>query len=175
MKRVIVIGGNGSGKTTMSRSLSEITGLPLTHLDSLYWTDGWVPRAREEFDALLASELEKDEWILDGNMRRTLPLRLQYCDTVVYLDFSGMRCFFGTLTRVIRNRGRVRPDMGGDCREKLDIRTWGFIFSTLKFNKVNRKNMYERIAEHPEVTLIVLKNRRQVNKFLQNLAGENKK
>ena len=167
MKRVIVIGGNGSGKTTMSRELSRITGIPLTHLDSLYWTDGWVARSNGEFDRLLICELEKEQWILDGTMRRTIPLRLKYCDTVIYLDFSGIRCFFGTLGRVIRYRGRSRPDMGGDCKEKLDRRTWKFIFGTLKFNKKNRKNIYAAIAERGDIDVVILKNRRQVKKYLR--------
>ena len=144
------------------------------HLDTLYWLEGWKPREHEDFDSLLMKELEKDEWILDGNMRRTLPLRLRYCDTAIYLDFSGVRCFFGTLGRVIRNRGKTRQDMGEGCPEKLDRRTWGFIFSTLRFNKKNRKYIYSCIAERKEVNLIVLKNRRQVRKYLMALQKEEK-
>ena len=171
MKKVIVIGGNGSGKSTMSVELARITGLPLTHLDKLYWTGDWCARSHEEFDALLISELEKDSWILDGTMRRTLPLRLNYCDTVIYLDFSGIRCFFGTLGRVLKNRGKVRADMGGNCREKLNKRSFSFIFGTLKFNKKNRKYIYSHLAEHKDVNVIILKNRRQVKKFLRSLEG----
>ena len=169
MKRVLIIGGNGSGKTTMARELAQITGLPLCHLDRLYWTDNWTPRARADFDRLILCELERAEWIIDGNMRRTIPLRLGYCDTVIYLDFSGIRCFFGTLTRLIKSRGRSRPDMGGECIERLDMRSLKFVFSTLSFNRRNREYIYRAIAEHPEVELTVLKNRRQVNKYLRGL------
>ena len=172
MKRIIVIGGNGSGKSTMSVELARITRLQLVHLDSLYWTDGWKAREKDDFDALLMKELEKEEWILDGMMRRTLPLRLNYSDTVIYLDFSGIRCFFGTFGRVLKNRGKARADMGCDCREKLDMRSLRFIFGTLKFNKKNRKYIYSCIEEHPEVDLIVLKNRRQVKKFLLSVEAK---
>jgi len=174
MKKVIVIGGNGSGKSTMSVELSRITGLPLTHLDKLYWTGDWQARSNEEFDALLLAELVKDEWILDGTMRRTLSMRLGYADTVIYLDFSGIRCFFGTLGRLVKNRGRVRPDMGGECRERLNRRSLSFVFGTLKFNKKNRKRIYSAIAEHEHVRVIVLKNRRQVKRFLLTLEEERK-
>lgn len=167
MKRVLIIGGNGSGKTTMARRLSELTGLPLCHLDTLYWTDGWQAREREDFDALLRRELEKPAWILDGNMRRTLPMRLPYCDTVIYLDFSGVRCFFGALKRVLKYRGKSRPDMGGKCIERLDRRAWRFIRSTLTFNKKHRRYFYETVAAHPAVQLIVLKNRRQVRAYIK--------
>ena len=171
MKRVLVIGGNGSGKSTMARELSLLTGLPLTHLDKLYWTDGWTARSDEEFDTLLLSELEREEWILDGTMRRTLSLRLSYCDTVIYLDFSGWRCFFGTLSRVIKNKGRTREDMGENCPERLDRRTLKFIFGTLKYNKKNRKRIYTAVSEHPNARLVVLKSRRQVKKYLDSIRG----
>ena len=169
MKRILIIGGNGSGKTTMSRELASLTGLHLCHLDSLYWTDGWVPRDRAEFLLLLRSELEKPEWILDGNMRRTLPLRLSYCDTVIYLDFPGIKCFWGAVRRLFSNYGKSRFDMGGYCPERFDKRSFTFIKSTLSFNKKNRRYFYDTIAEHPNVTLIVLKSRRQVRRFLRSL------
>lgn len=172
MKRILIIGGNGSGKTTMARQLARITGLPLCHLDSLYWTDYWHPRERSSFLALLQAELEKPEWILDGNMKRTLPMRLTYCDTVIYLDFSGIRCFFGTLKRVIQYHGKCRPDMGGNCIERFDQRSWDFIKSTLKFNKKNRADFYRMLAEHPDVKLVVLKTRGQVREFLNDLKYE---
>jgi len=166
MKRILIIGGNGSGKTTMARELATITGLPLCHLDSLYWTDNWQPRERGEFLSLLQTELQKPAWILDGNMKRTLPMRLMYCDTVIYLDFSGIRCFFGVLKRLIMYHGKSRPDMGGCCIERFDKHAFSFIKSTLQFNQNNREYFYSEIAAHPEINLIVLKNRRQVRKFL---------
>ena len=172
MKKVLIIGGCGSGKTTMALELARITGLPLCHLDSLYWTDGWVPRERGEFLSLLDGELKKPEWILDGNMRRTLPTRLKYCDTVIYLDFSGWRCFLGVFKRILQNRGKSRPDMGGECIEGFNKRSVEFLFSTLKFNRKNRKYFYSQIAEHRNIKLIVLKNRRRVKAFLQTLKTE---
>lgn len=169
MKRILIIGGNGSGKTTMARQLAGITGLPLCHLDALYWTDHWQPRERSSFLALLQTELEKPEWILDGNMKRTLPLRLQYCDTVIYLDFWGVRCFFGVIKRLIQNHGKSRPDMGGNCIEQFDQRSWDFIKSTLTFNKKNRADFHCMLAKHPDIKLVVLKTHRQVRNFLNDL------
>lgn len=169
MQRVLIIGGNGSGKTTMACTLAQRTGLPLVHLDKLYWTDNWVPRDRADFLALLTDELEKPAWILDGNMRRTLPQRLAYCDTVIYLDFPGWRCFWGVLCRLVRYSGRVRPDMGAGCVEQFDARAWRFLWSTLSFNRKNRDYFYQTLADFPQLELIVLKNRREVASFLNSL------
>lgn len=172
MKRILIIGGNGSGKTTMSVELAKITKLPLCHLDSLYWTDGWVPRERGEFLSLLEEKLMEPEWILDGNMRRSLPTRLKYCDTVIYLDFSACSCFAGVLKRLWQNRGKSRPDMGGECIEGFNRRSLKFLFSTLSFNRKNRKYFYLEISKHPNVKLIVLKRRREVKAFLKSLNTE---
>ena len=73
MNRIIVIGGNGSGKSTFSKQLAAVTHLPLVHLDRLLWHGHWQTRTREEFDALLDAELQKDRWIIDGNYNRTIP------------------------------------------------------------------------------------------------------
>ena len=166
MKRVLIIGGNGAGKSTLSRELGEILEIPVIHLDKLYWTDGWVPRGKPEFLELLRAELEKDSWILDGNMRSSLPERLGYCDTVIYLDYPGIVCFFGVLSRVIRNYGRTRVDMCEGCPERLDMK---FLLGTLGFRRENRKKFLRQIGEAEGVRAIVLKSRRQARKFLDSV------
>ena len=168
MQKILIIGGNGAGKSTFAKELSAVSGLPLIHLDKLYWTDGWQPRNANEFKALLQVELEKPNWIIDGNMKKTLSHRLNYCDTVIYFDFPGVTCFFGALKRIIKNRGKTRSDMGENCPEKFDKRTLKFLFGTLIFNKKNRKLFYQTISTAPKVNLIVFKNRRQVINFLNS-------
>mgnify|MGYP003301272969 CR=1 FL=1 len=117
-----LLGPNGAGKSTLARKLGEKTGLPVVHLDQIWWAPGhWQHIEKPEFDEKLALELEKPRWILDGNFRRTLEMRLQKCDTVIYLDFSRWACLLGVLKRVITTYGTVRPDMGEGCPERLDV------------------------------------------------------
>lgn len=170
MERILVIGVNGSGKTTLSIELAQKLNLPLVHLDQLYWEDNWQCVSREEFDRRLHVELCKPKWIMDGCMQRTLQERLKYADTVIYLDFSVALGVIGAVKRVIKYHGKTRPDMGGECIERFDKREWGFIRSIFGFNKRNRKNFYRWIQEAEHVKLIVLKNRRQVKKFLKEAA-----
>ena len=92
MERIMIIGCGGSGKSTLARELGEKLKLPVVHLDKLFWTPGWVPVSREEFDKRHLAALERDKWIIDGNFDRTIPARLQYCDTVLYLDYSRFAC-----------------------------------------------------------------------------------
>ena len=114
-QRILIIGCPGSGKSTLARRLSPQTGLPVVHLDALYWLPGWVERSREDFDALLQDELEKPRWIIDGNYTRTLAMRLEKCDAVIWLDYGRLNCLTGVLKRILTHIGRVRPDMGAGC------------------------------------------------------------
>ena len=166
MERVIIIGCGGAGKSTLARKLGEKTGLPVVHLDKLFWKPGWESVSQEEFDILHRQELAKERWILDGNFDRTMPERLARCDTVVYLDFSRVTCLLGVAKRILTTYGTVRPDMGEGCPERFD---WEFLQWVWNFNKNKRDTNYRRLAEVEGVDIIILKNRRQVERFLRNL------
>lgn len=169
MKRVLIIGNNASGKTTMARILAEKLNLPLVHLDMLYWRDNWKHATDEEFDVLLKKELEKPEWIIDGNIKRTLPTRLNYCDTVIYLDFPSWFCVLNAIKRLIQNYGKSRSDVGGYCKEKFDLNAFQFIHSIWYFNRKNRKDFYDYLKQSKEIKVIVLKNRKEVKQFLNEI------
>ena len=144
MKRVIIIGCGGAGKSTLARQLSERTGLPAVHLDRLFWKPGWVERTPEEFDPIIQREMEKEAWIMDGNFNRTLPQRIQHCDTVIYLDFNRFACLRGVLKRVLTTYGKVRPDMGEGCPERVDF---GFLKWVWNYNKNKREDNYRLLHE----------------------------
>jgi adenylate kinase family enzyme len=87
MKRVLVIGSPGGGKTTLSRELGKLLDLPVYHLDKLFWKPGWALSDDESFRALQRELVSKPRWIIDGNYDRTLDVRLPHADTVIHLDF----------------------------------------------------------------------------------------
>lgn len=120
MRRVLVIGCPGAGKSTLTRALAETLGLPAVYLDRLWWKSGWINRTREEFDARLDAALAEDAWVMDGNYLRTLPRRLERCDAVLFLDYPRRLCLSRALRRILRWRGRTRPDMAEGCPERLD-------------------------------------------------------
>lgn len=163
MKKVIIIGGNGSGKTTFAYKLAEKTKLPLVHTDSIYWQDNWKSVSREEFDGILRKELKKEEWIIDGNNIRSIPERLEVCDTVFYFDFPSFVCLWGVVSRCVKNYGKSRSDMGGYCPERLGF---NFYKQVLFFNRRNRKRLYAMIEEAKHAECVVFKNRRQVAEYL---------
>lgn len=166
MERILIIGCGGAGKSTMARQLGEKLGLPVVHLDKLFWKPGWEHITREEFDAVVREETAKEQWIMDGNFDRTLPERIKRCDTIIYLDFSRFACLMGVCKRILTTYGKVRPDMGEGCPERIDREFLKWVWN---FNKNKREKNYRLLNEAEGVETIVLKNRRAVKKFLNQL------
>lgn len=140
MRRVLVLGCPGAGKSTLARSLGEALSLPVVHLDRLWWKSGWVNRTEGEFDALLDAVLLGEEWVIDGNYLRTLPRRLERCDAVVLLDYPRRVCLLRALRRILTWRGRTRPDMAADCPERLDGE---FVRWIWEFHRTQRPQVLE--------------------------------
>jgi len=162
----MIIGCPGSGKSTLARQLKEKLGLPVVHLDQLWWKEGWQNVSREDFDDRLALAVAMDRWIIDGNYSRTIPMRLSRCDTILYLDFSRWECLLGMFQRVVGSYGRVRPDMPEGCPERFDFEFVKFIWN---FNKHNRVRNYTWLSQAKHAKHIVLKNRKEVKAFLKTL------
>lgn len=167
MERILIIGCSGAGKSTLSRALGEKLGIPVVHLDQLWWNPGWVESDREDFDKRLARELDKPRWIMDGNFSRTMEMRLEKCDTIIYLDFSRLTCIWGLVQRMSGYYGRVRPDMTEGCPERFDPKFVKWIWN---YNQNNRVRNYTWLAKAKHAKSIVLKNRKEVKAFLEQLS-----
>ena len=107
MKKVIVIGCPGSGKTTFSEKLRVKTGLPLFYLDAIWHKADRTHISREEFDLKLGEILALDSWIIDGNYSRTVERRIAACDTIILFDLPIAACLDGAISRL----GKKRADM----------------------------------------------------------------
>ncbi len=166
MERIIIIGCSGAGKSTLARQLREKLGLPLIHLDQLWWKENWKHVTREEFDSRLAMAVNMDQWIIDGDYSRTMEMRLERCDTIIYLDFNRWECLWGMLQRVLGSYGKVRPDMAKGCPERLD---WPFIKYIWNYNDNNRVRNDTLIGKTKHAQAIVLKSRKEVRAFLDTL------
>lgn len=163
MRRVLVIGSGGAGKSTFAMQLAERTGLPLVHLDALYWRSGWLATVKSEWEALVATKLREDAWIMDGNYGGTLSLRLAACDTVVFLDRSRLLCLWRVFRRWLRFAGRSRPEMPEGCPERLTLE---FLLWIWQYPVRRRPGILRRLAAVDGARLIVLRNQADIDRFL---------
>jgi|SRR5215213_8957243 len=170
MKKVLVIGSSGAGKSTFARLLGEKTGLPVIHLDRLYWKPNWVETTdKDDWKITVRKALAGDAWIIDGNYSGTLAMRVEKCDTVIFLDMPRSLCVYRILKRLAFHRPGTRPDMTEGCEERFD---WEFIkFIKWTWNYPSRsKPKIEALLKRceNEKTIIRLKSKRDIENFLAN-------
>ena len=158
MKKVIVIGCPGSGKSTISRELHNKTGIPLYHLDMMYWNADKTTVEKSVFLERLSVVLEKDEWIIDGNYGSTMELRMTACDTVIFLDYPLDVCLGGIKER----RGKPRSDMPWIETEE-DAEFIEFIKS---YNEQQKPKVLELLEKYDDKNIIILESREQADAFL---------
>jgi adenylate kinase family enzyme len=170
VKKVVVIGSSGAGKSVFSTRLGEITGLPVIHLDKHHWRPGWTEPPKEEWRRQVKELASGDSWIIDGNFGGTMEMRLAKCDTAILLDLPRHVCTWRVIKRVIRYHGRTRPDLAADCPERVDF---PFIKWVWRFPKDTRPAVIERLSRVADsVSIIRLTSAAQVDRFLTSLATE---
>ena len=161
MKKVIVIGCPGSGKSRLSKALSEKTGLPLYHLDMMYWKADKTQVEKSLFLERLSEAIENEEWLIDGNYSSTMEMRLEACDTVIFLDFPKELCIKGIMERF----GKPRSDMPWIETEE-DAEFMEYIKS---FNEQSRPAIIKLLEKYCEKNIFVLKNREEADAFIRNI------
>ena len=163
MKKIMVIGCPGSGKSTFSRKLHNITKIPLFHLDMLYWNSNRTTVEKTIFLKRLSDIICKDEWIIDGNYGSTIELRLRACDTVIFLDYSLDICLEGVKER----RGKVRMDM--PWIEAIDEEDTEFMDFIKNYNLQSKPKVMELLNKYFYKDIYIFKNRDEANEFLAHI------
>ena len=162
MKRVIVIGCPGSGKTTFAEKLNKITGLTLFYLDAIWHKPDKTHIPREEFDRRLLEILATDEWIIDGEYGRTVEMRLKECDTVFLFDLPAEVCLQGVTNRL----GKKRYEMPW-IEKELDPEFETYIKD---FANDSLPRLYELIEKYgTEKQVIIFKSRKEADDFLNKM------
>lgn len=162
MKRVLVLGCPGSGKSYFSKKLAMKTGLPLTHLDNLYWNKDKQACTREELIEKLLPILETNEWILDGNYHHTLDIRVVKATHIFFLDLSREECIKGMKERIGVERDDIPwIESEEDAKELIE---W-----TEDYVEKTRPLELELLSKHPEIKVVIFHSREEMDEYLANL------
>lgn len=161
MKKIIVIGCPGSGKSVFSKALHQITSIPLYHLDMLFWKADKTRVEKSVFLARLAAVMQENEWIIDGNYASTMEQRMAQCDTVIFLDYPLEVCLNGVHMR----QGKVRSDMPWvETEEDTE-----FIEFIKNYNEQNRPKVMELLQKYSDKNIFVFSSREQADEYLTKL------
>lgn len=169
MKKILVLGCCGAGKSTFSKKLQTILKLPLIHLDSHYHKPNWVEPEKEEWEKVLKQILSQESFIMDGTYLESLDERINKSDTIIYLDYSLIKCFFRVIKRVLIDFGKKRSDMAPGCKEEFDLE---FLWWVLTFNNKFRKEIIQKLnSVKNKKNVSIFKTDKHADKFLAQISG----
>lgn len=166
MKKVIVIGCPGSGKSTFSKSLHKITNIALFHLDMIFWNADKTTVEKPVFLDRLLKIIQNDKWIIDGNYSSTMELRMQACDTVIFLDYPLDICLNGVKER----KGKARSDMPWIEPNEDDTE---FIEFIKNYNSQSRPKVMELLDRYSHKDIFIFSTRTQAEEFLAKIQNYN--
>lgn len=161
--RVMVIGCSGGGKSTLSRRIARRHGLPLVSIDrDVRWLPGWRERDKPSQREILARQVRRPRWVMDGSGASTFDLRLPRADLVIWVRVPRSVALAGLARRIVRYFGRVRPDMAPGCPEKLPDRA--FLSYIWHFERRDAPRFVAALERHAPVTpVVVLRSRRDAD------------
>ena len=167
--RISIIGYSSSGKSTLAQNLGNILNIPVLHLDKVNFLPEWKERNKEESKKIVEDFIKNNnKFIIDGNyIKFVYDLRMKLSDKIIFLDFDRFTCLFQAFQRYNKYKGKVRDSMTEGCYEKLD---WDFI-KWILFDGRNeeRINRYNKIIEEYKDKIIILKNRKEVDDFVEKI------
>lgn len=153
MKRVVVFGRGGAGKSTFSRHLGSITGLPVIELDKIYWDQNLRVLTPDEWTERQLPVVQKDTWIIDGDLGPydVTAHRLARADTVIFIDTSLFTCVWRALRR---------------SRQRLDFWEW-----VVNWRRKYRPQILGDIQKNaPTAQVVILRNRKDIENWLVSSA-----
>ena len=162
-KKVIVLGNNGSGKSYFSKKLAEITGLPLIHLDLLYWKENWTHPSREEWAEIQRNLVASKQWIIDGMHISTLEIRFKEADAIYFLDIDTSVCLESVRQRELQERTDFPNHLD---KQQGNFET--FECGVLNFEEKRKPRIIELHKKYPSKDFIVFKTRKETDDYLKS-------
>lgn len=164
IKRISIIGGPGTGKSTLANNLGRNLELPVYHIDAINYLENWKERDKKERDEIILKKIEESKWIIDGTYKSTLENRVSESDLIIFLKYSTIAKLKGIFSRYLKNKGKGRNEIPG-CKEKME---WNFIKLTIIWNKTKGSIIDSILEKYKDKNIIIFRNRRQLNKWYGN-------
>ena len=167
--KISIIGYSGAGKSTLAKTIGNILNIPVLHLDKVNYLPNWEERQKDESKKIVEDFIHNhDKFIIDGNYYKfAYELRMKLSDKIIFLDFDKFTCLFQAYKRYKENIGKVRDSMSEGCCEKFD---WDFIRWILFDGRTEeRVNRYNKLLEEHKEKIIYLKNRKEVDDFVEKI------
>ncbi|MGI9061138.1 MAG: topology modulation protein [Ktedonobacteraceae bacterium] len=178
MKKIVIIGSPGAGKSTLAQALAHILNIEVFHLDRYFWQYGWKEYPRETRIKIEQQLIgDKDRWIIEGTYFSSSDSRLQAADTIIFLDMPPLFCFWQAVKRHIRYRGCSRPDIPDGCTDRLGLL---YILKILVFPRRGKKLLLRKFAEIPllgidepqKKTILTFRSHQELDDFLLKLSSQ---
>jgi len=168
MRRIVILGCSGTGKSTLAQAVGARQKLPIVHLDSLFWKPGWVESERPEFAQRVAGVAAQDRWVMDGNYGVTFEARLPRADLIVVMERPRLTCMRRVIWRSVKHWGRSRPDLAEGCPERFDLAFWRYVWNYRRDSAPKNAAAIARFA--PTTPLVRLISDAETAAFLETLA-----
>ena len=167
MRKILIIGPGGAGKSTVARQLGKLLDIKVRHLDRLYWQPGWIASPKDRWLKTVDDLLRQEAWIIDGNYSGTLETRVQACDTVIFLDMPRLLCIARIFKRLMLYRNESRPDMAEGCREHFSFEFIRWVWDYSQRTRPKVIALLQGNSEHKQI--FWLRSRAEVERFLQTI------
>lgn len=173
--KIALLGYSGSGKSTTAAILSAEYGIPVLHLDTVQFMENWQERPAEQSKAIVADFMAaNDSWVIDGNYKAFHQRqRLQQADMIIFFSFNRFTCFCRAFGRYLKYRGKTRPSMSAGCNEKFDLEFAKWILWDGRTPR--RRKAYANMCEKYKDKVVIIRNQRQLDSFLNNIKVFQKK
>lgn len=164
VKRISIVGGPGTGKSTLAYNLGKKLDLPVYHLDAIDHFENWRKRDSKERDKIILEKIEEPKWVIDGTYTSTLEKRLKNSDLVIFLNYKPIARIKGVLSRYIKGRNKEKAEIPG-CKEKMELK---FIKFTLNWEKNKGRTIKEELGKNKDKNILIFKKRKDLNKWYED-------
>ena len=163
INRISIIGGPGTGKTTLAINLGNELKLPIYHMDQIAHLPNWIKRTKEERDKIILDKINENKWVIDGTYKGTLESRIKKSDLVIFLNYSTLSKISGIIKRYIKGRGKEKRELPG-CKEKISLE---FLKYTFTRNIKQRKKIEDILNKNNKKDILIFKSRKELNNWYE--------